>query len=162
MLTARCSNSGQILNICKLTAFEKKDIGHTLTGKNQMKLLMLIAGLFLISGAQASSSHGLNTAATITVSCSGNIEMTEVNKVLQFGGANYSKQDFAVHNGVYFAIQLASYKGFIDILLIQETRDTKGDVTSSGYIRTHGGTELDLVDNAKGITLTYNLGSGAP
>ncbi|MGZ3721495.1 MAG: hypothetical protein ACXVA9_01110 [Bdellovibrionales bacterium] len=125
-----------------------------------MKLIILAASLVLSMSTNASvngTSPGTTSPGTIVVKCTGNLGAAQVDKTLQFGGSNLSKQDFAIHDGVIFAIQLASYKGFIDIILLQEVRDLHGNVLSSGYIRSHGGTELDLVDNAKGITLICDM-----
>jgi hypothetical protein len=116
-----------------------------------MKFAALFVAFSLGTSAFASSP------TDIVITCKGNIGSSTVNHALTFGGANPSTQDFASYNNVTYSIQLGSYLGFIDILMVQTVMDEKGKQTAGGYIRTHGGTALDLVDPAKHINLTCNM-----
>jgi hypothetical protein len=119
-----------------------------------MKILVLICGLFF--GAFAHAASG-----TILITCKGNIGSSSVYRLLTFGGSHPTLQDFAFSGNTVYSIQLGSFEGFIDILMVQTVKDEKGNIISSGYVRTHGGTALDLVDSAKHINLTCDM-SEAP
>lgn len=120
-----------------------------------MKILVLICGILLGARAQA-------TPGAILITCKGNIGSSSVYRLLTFGGSNPALQDFAFSGSTVYSIQLGSFEGFIDILMVQTVKDNKGNVVSSGYVRTHGGTALDLVDSAKHINLTCNMSEAAP
>jgi hypothetical protein len=124
-----------------------------------MKFSFLIASLLFSLAAEALPQP---TAHTIPVLCIGRLGEAKLLQNLEFGGANSNKQQIAVYEGVTYSLQLASFKGFIDILLWQEIKNPFGNVTGASYIRSHGGTELDLVDNIKNVTVICSLGGNPP
>jgi hypothetical protein len=91
------------------------------------------------------------TPSQIQVGCIGHVGNTKILNNLQFGDGTGDIRDLSVVDGITYSIQVGSYQGQADMILLMNVKDSGGVIIGnlSSWIRAHGASELEYSNGPK-------------